>query len=355
MWLEPARAGRALSEGATNAPPPGLLSTAYAQTYLGAPLTRRLMREAGLWPDGTLAPPTISKVAFWHLCVAAMELTGDESNGCAARPVARWTWATVFSAVNQMDTLGEGLRKLAELSAIIPAEIEISLTHSAAGAHLNFRSTGTGGDAARRECYVESIALAFHCVLLWVTGEPLRPVQVRLSERLADAHGSLLSGLSRRRTRQKDGVTVVYPRADLEKPLGVRKYRAWCSHETSTFLQFVALLDYEVHDRECPTVEQVQQLIAGQPISQSDAARSLGLSTATLRRRLADAGTSFRDISKAAKLRQLLRLLASDDNLDDVAAELGLSDRRSLWRACHAWLGVSPSIYRANRRTEIAA
>jgi AraC-like DNA-binding protein len=355
MWLDSASARRSHFLEATNVLAPGLLSTAYALSFFGAPQARRLMGAAGLWPEGAPPPPTISKVAFWHLCVEGMGRSGDESNGCTAQPLPQWTWATVFAAVNQMETLGEGLRKLSELTAVIPGEIDVSVTYSSAGVHLNFRSTGAGSDAARRERYVESIALAFHCVLLWVTAEIIRPVQVRLSDRLAEADGSLLSGLSKRRTRQKDGVTVVYSRNDLKMPLGVRKYRAWCSHETSTFLQIVALLDYDDYDRDCPTVELVQQLTAGQSISQSDAARSLGLSTATLRRRLSDAGTSFRNISKAAKLQLLLRLLATDHNLDDVAAELGLSDRRSLWRTCHAWLGVSPSIYRANRRHDIAA
>jgi AraC-like DNA-binding protein len=347
---EQSRAGR--FSDARPALPIGHLSIDFVLGYFGAAQGRELMARAALWPRGGSPPRTVSKVAFWHLCVEGMSLSNDEANGCTGRPLPRWTWATVFAAVNQMETLGDGLRKFAELSAVIPGEINVTLSYSSAGVHVTFRSTGSGGDPARRERYVESIALAFHCMLIWVTGEVLRPIHIRLSGRLAEADGSLLSGLSKQRTRHGDGATVVYDRSATGLAMGVRKYQAWCSHETSTFLQIVALLEYEDYDRECQTVELVRQLISGRIRSQADAARTLGLSTATLRRRLSSAGTSFRQLSRAVKLEQMLLLLATDQNLDDVAADLGFSDRRSLWRTCQAWIGMSPSVYRLNRRRQ---
>ena len=79
------------------------------------------------------------------------------------------------------------------------------------------------------------------------------------------------------------------------------------------------------------------------------------MSVATLQRRLREAGTNFRELSKEVRREKLVSLLATDGNLDDIAMELGLSERRSLWRTCHEWLGVSPTQYRKYQRAAAVA
>lgn len=80
--------------------------------------------------------------------------------------------------------------------------------------------------------------------------------------------------------------------------------------------------------------------------------RSLNITARTLRRRLADEGTSFKILSDEAKRRTALQLL-DDDNLDvQRAAELlGYQDPANFTRAFKQWTGQTPSQYRALRKS----
>lgn len=92
---------------------------------------------------------------------------------------------------------------------------------------------------------------------------------------------------------------------------------------------------------------QVANLLAGINEGQIDAARTaklLGLSQRTLERRLADANTSFRELSTAA-LRQRLEalLLIPGATAETMAQQMGYHDGSSLMRACRRIYGKSLS------------
>ena len=88
------------------------------------------------------------------------------------------------------------------------------------------------------------------------------------------------------------------------------------------------------------------EALAREGASQLEAAARLGISPATLRRRLAEEGTSFRVIRAAALRAKADPLLAGGIALPDVAARLGFSDVRSFNRAYKAWTGRTPSAAR---------
>jgi AraC-like DNA-binding protein len=255
----------------------------------------------------------------------------------------------VFSAVNQMDTLGEGLRRFAELASVIPSGLSVSLASSATCVKINY---GVGEDALdleRAERYAELMAVVFHCVLLWGTNHPLRPRCVKLSERLDDQDGSMADSLTSYRCRVGLGTTVTYNRDDMNLPLGVRRYKSWASHETAMFHSMIggsAAQREFVREPAFPVVTKLRQMLSQDNISQQSAAREMGMSVATLQRRLAESGHSFREISRDVRCSKLRSLLMTDCSLNDIALELGFSERRSLWRACQEWLGMSPAAYR---------
>ncbi|MES2033377.1 MAG: helix-turn-helix domain-containing protein, partial [Pseudomonadota bacterium] len=95
---------------------------------------------------------------------------------------------------------------------------------------------------------------------------------------------------------------------------------------------------------------QVRGAIGPDAWDEPSAATRLGMSTATLRRRLAEAGSSFREVSSDARRRAAASLLATEHSLEDVAAQLGFSDARSLRRACRTWFGMAPAEYRKAAR-----
>ena len=67
------------------------------------------------------------------------------------------------------------------------------------------------------------------------------------------------------------------------------------------------------------------------------------MSVPTLRRRLADRGTSFRHICDDLRRDAAEMLLLGDKSVEDIAEHLGMSDARCFRRACNSWFGQSPS------------
>ena len=327
----------------------GFLSRHYLINYFGEARARRLLEDAGLAETGGSLPLRVGHVAFWQLCVDNILQTNDEAHGITKQPLLKSTWGTIYSAVNQMDIVAEGFKKFAELVSIVPADIDVTLGYSPSGIHVNFSLSRGGAASERGDRYLESVVLVFHCVLIWMTGEMIDPLQIRLSSLLEKADGTLLSCLGCPTTRRGSGLTIVYSRKDAELPLGVRKYTMWAAAETNVFLQLVAQSDRGPKSVNSRTAEALRRVLANNALSQLQAARAICLSTATLRRRLAEVGTTFREISKDVRREKLLSLLDSDNSLDDIAADLGFSDRRSLWRSCQEWLGMSPSAYRRGR------
>lgn len=75
------------------------------------------------------------------------------------------------------------------------------------------------------------------------------------------------------------------------------------------------------------------------------AAKTLGLSERTLRRRLDDEGTSFRERLDHVRRSRALELLAHED-VAPVARNLGFVDARSFQRAFRRWTGMTPLEYK---------
>ncbi|MGL6109833.1 MAG: AraC family transcriptional regulator ligand-binding domain-containing protein [Rubrivivax sp.] len=97
--------------------------------------------------------------------------------------------------------------------------------------------------------------------------------------------------------------------------------------------------------------DHVQAALAAQgfgPGNCARVARALGLSTRTLQRRLAAAGTSFRQQAEAARMNEALRLLADATlPLASLCEALGYSEPSALSHAVRSYWGTSPSALRA--------
>ena len=90
-------------------------------------------------------------------------------------------------------------------------------------------------------------------------------------------------------------------------------------------------------------VEQVLERAALPHPSIGQVARALELSERTLRRRLEEAGTSFREISDRLRAQAAHRLLQQQDlSMAEASRQLGFSDVRAFRRACKRWLGRTP-------------
>ena len=96
----------------------------------------------------------------------------------------------------------------------------------------------------------------------------------------------------------------------------------------------------------------VRSLMNGRPraggfLTLDETARALGLSTRTLKRRLADEGTDFTTLLDEQRRHRALMLLRSADvSVESVAEQVGYSDVANFTRAFRRWSGTTPTAYR---------
>ena len=93
-------------------------------------------------------------------------------------------------------------------------------------------------------------------------------------------------------------------------------------------------------------VDRVERELARGRHDQADVASALGMSVASLRRRLTEAGLAFRDL-RARYQNSIARAALEDgSSIGDIAESLGFSDGRSFARAFRQWNGIAPGDYR---------
>lgn len=322
------------------------LSSRYVLDFFGSDRAMALLGAAGLLDHTGRPPDVVSKVAFWRLCLTNINLYNDEGHGILGRSLPKSTFAMVVTAVNQMDTLGNGLKRITELLPALQCGIQASLGYSARYAHLSLTNADDFPPTSRTERYLDLLATWFLCVLLWGTEREFKPELVRLSALLDSEDGYMLAGLSNDFERSDHGTTISFALDDLDIALGVRRYQSWGANETAVYLRLHSTLGEAAPHHSDRIASEVRRLLTSANLSQKQVARELGMSVATLQRRLATSGTSFRSLSRAVRSEQLAALLATTSGLDAIAEELGYSDRRSLTRACQDWFGMTPSKYR---------
>lgn len=96
-------------------------------------------------------------------------------------------------------------------------------------------------------------------------------------------------------------------------------------------------------------------LLTGGAVTAPAMADALGLHERTLRRRLADEGTSIKDVIAAARFELAKQLLRETQlPIGRIAAALGYGDASAFLRAFRGWAGSTPGQWRAARRARAA-
>jgi len=134
---------------------------------------------------------------------------------------------------------------------------------------------------------------------------------------------------------------LVFPRALLDLPVktadqvATQLARAQCERELA------AIADAGLVGRVRAAVEAGAQDLPA-------VAKQLRMSTRTVKRRLAERGTTFREV--VDDLRRQRALLLIEDRgltLDDIAGRLGYTETPNFTRAFRRWTGTTPAAYRA--------
>jgi len=294
--------------------------------------------------------PGIDFVTAWKMLNANITLGRDETHRLGATPVPNGNFELLMASMLQGENLADGLRRLAAGAQVVRPDliITVSLRNGTLTLGIALQDSNT----AAAMIYAEALLLVVHCALLWATGRRVVPLRVRGPQALAGFHCSVLDLTGVPVQRHGEMAQITYAAAT-ELSFEVDAFQRW--HEAA-FAEYVRLAERRLvatpaRVESAPElIAQVRDSLLGNGASQAMVARRLGMSVATLRRRLAENGQSFRGIASDLRRDTAQILLLGDKSTADIAEELGLSDSRCFRRACHGWFGQPPSAVRRTMR-----
>ena len=325
----------------------------YLGLLMGETAAARILARGDAQHGASPDDRDLQSVRFLNACLEQMQTSGDESYGVAARPVPLGTFGLLTAAAGQADDFEGALTRFVDAAKILRADIAMQASRNRDGLSLSLRYRGKR--TARSELLIECFAMTVHCAFRWMTGEKLRLVQVRVGMPLPGFERSMLGKvMGCPVSQQASGVMLRYGPETAGVKLAAVKYQNWAAQELGEFMRLLSeaaeAMNAAASRDVADIVRRVRQAIGSGARSESATSQALGMSPATLRRRLAEVGQSFRAILADTQRNAVESLFVTDKPLEDIAAEIGYSDVRSLRRACQRWFGVTPTAYRHGRR-----
>lgn len=285
-----------------------------------------------------------------------VEVSGDETCTGSARRILVGTTPFLLGGVSKNTTLREAFQRLADgynfahggsynrVQASSNRLIYIVDDTDFPYSHADF--------SRDRHPFIESILVSLHGLFGRLAGQPLADRVLRVTTRRPadDPRGSFLKFWHAPVQRGAEYYSIQYDGRIADWPVQPIDEAAYLSI-------FDAATGLFVDDTEAASggdywTRRTGQLITSGAAIQSEAvAASLGLSPATLRRRLAGEGANFRSLRAGALNARARRLLALGEPAHKVAAALGFADLRSFSRAFKGWNRVTPAAFQAGPGT----
>lgn len=280
---------------------------------------------------------------------AAAEATGDQSLGFRFAQTREPQDAGLLGYVGMSSpTLGDALMNLAHYSRINSDASVVDVSRLRKEGRIRFDAVIPPGVHARQhnEWGLTILVQAFRKI----TGRALRPREIsfRLPRNSNISEFQRFFGCE---MRFGTGMNeVVWRIEDLETPLLTADSRL---HKI--LREHCELVLAERKQASLSLVNKVERLIADRlsktESSIDEIAAALGMSARTLSRRLADHGTSFKQVIDGYRKALALEFLRNSDlNLLQIAFLLGYNEVSSLHHACKRWTGRTPNALRAEAK-----
>lgn len=278
----------------------------------------------------------------------ALALTGDPALGLhMAERASAPAYDVMGYLVSHAATLRECFQNLSRYSRIL-SDVTTTIEEHADVATVVCRFMGPPDTPAVR-LRAELVMMGFLRVLRSFCGESTMPHEV-LFEHAAPPYRDEYSRLFGGRERFEQPVTALrFDRVLLESETAYKnpRLKSILTDEAERLLERL--------ERAATTAERIREWLAlrgaKNPPAMMEAAKQLGISVRSLRRRLVEEGASYPKLVEEAQAALAKRLLdASDRSIYEVAFEMGFSDPSAFHRAFRRWTGMTPVQYRENAR-----
>lgn len=302
----------------------------------------------------------LSPIHFLQLVQHHMQVQNNESMQ-QGQKIAFGTFTMLVTEAGRCETLGDALRQFVRSMNRLRPDLIASVRCGRGSLCLSITPRQMMTPSAELE--TEIFAVTAHCAFRALINEPLQPISVRAPRDGGYQGGidgpSLMSWLGCDMTRSGSGVTLEYSYADGERVIHPRRHALWVGQEIAHFRDLFA---DQISENSAPDtgpapisiIQRVEDLLRQSLFHEPLIAKELGMSTASLRRRMTAAGTSFRAVIDQHRQQRVAALLHTSTPLIDIATEAGYSDLRSLRRACAKWFGTSPADLRRQNRARRA-
>ncbi len=279
---------------------------------------------------------------------------GDETCHLSLRPLAAGTTDFVVETLSGALNFADAMRRVAKAYNLLHGGSynRVERRRDRLVYLINDRDFPYAFDVSSGQAHgvMEGVLIFLHAILCCAVGEnlskSLRTVRSRRPQRV-QPDGLLAFWGTRVRCNAQD-YALEY---DLSvEGMAIRDDVADLTRVGTTYdrvIQMIAAREQSIAPRDFRTC--VSDAIAGGSTELPRVARQLGVSGATLRRRLKEEAGRFRDIRADVLNRTAQALLCDCRPATQVAEALGFSDVRSFSRAFKAWNGVTPAAFRAKR------
>jgi len=315
-----------------------------------------ILGELGLPADLFDAAPAgeLALTDYFRIFDRLAQAVGDETCHLSSRPLMPGSTHFVLSHVAGARNLFEAMKRVARAYNIL---------HGGSYNHVELREDGLAYIVDDRafpytarddDAYIiftlECVLVFLHCALTLTASDALKEALRKVCTRRRDRkpNGAHLAFLGVPVRRRSPYYALIYDAAAAALPVALAE--ADLPAPNAIYRRIVDLIeDEERGTRRRSTSARVCEALDRGIGDQHFVARQLGMSVATLRRRLADEGTRFRDLRAAVLDAQAKAMLRAGDRVDEIAEALGFSDFRSFSRAFKASNGMTPHAYRRRR------
>jgi len=311
-----------------------------------------ILRQMGISPQ--LLADGRSRVTEEQLTRVVQELwrrTDDELFGLGARPLPRGSFRLLCYGVLGAKDLAGLLDRFQRLARAMPALPPVALECDGELARVSIDAPiSTDPELDLTAALPVCVGLALlHRLFGWALGGHVELVSVELSypRQFEEIHDLVFAA-----PLVFDAVrpAIVFDRALLQAPMmrTEAELDAFIARSPADLLYRPAN-EATVADQVRRMVEHAIREHAASEIPSSDeVAQRLAISPQTLRRRLADDGTSFRRVrDDVLRDTAVTSLVGGEESIADLAIRLGFSEPSAFTRAFRRWTGNPPSAYRS--------
>ncbi len=293
---------------------------------------------------------TISLADYYRFQNRLAILSGDETLHLSSRQLLPGSTDFVLQHVADCDTLYDAMRIVARSYNILHGgQFNAVVKRRAAVEYIiddrNF-SYAPDVDTEYRYFSIESILIFLHCMLIIIS--PIAEDAITALQIRRPSPGGDCAHLAYWNAPIKFGAEtykVLFNRDAALSRIAMPPPEALTSNAVYQKIVDVVAGKHEEIERQNSVSSRVRDALARGIVEQADVAAQMAISVATLRRRLAQEGVSFRELRRAVLNETAKRLLAEERSMAEISETLGFSEIRAFSRAFKDWNGVTPTAF----------